>query len=507
MNHLTIAPILIPSITAILMLLPPLAERIVLQRWLAWVSFVLLLAASTTLLLQVDQQTQVYLLGGWQPPFGIMLLADRLSVMLVTLTAFLALCACLYGSAHEETTGRFFYPLFMFQVMGINGAFLTGDIFNLFVFFEVLLIASYALLVHGGGKEKTKASFHYITLNLLGSAFFLIALGTLYGTVGTLNMADLSAKVPLLDAETQAIAKAGALLLLLVFGLKSAMMPLQFWLTKTYAAAAAPVAALFAIMTKVGLYSIYRVFGGIFGDSAGDLANIATPWIWPLAVATLVFGMLGAIAAPSLRLLTANMVLISVGTLLLSFVMNGGQSLAAGLYYLMHSTLVAAALFLLADQIHVQRGHAQDRFVVSRPMKQAGILGAFYFTAAIAIIGLPPLSGFIGKALLLQGVTDASERIWVWSSLLISSLFALIAFSRAGTSLFWHLSGNKSGTEIAKLSQLVAIALLLLASPLLTLFAGPVTSFAERAAHDIHQSTVLVQQVIGEFSEATYDAH
>ena len=162
MNHLSIAPILIPSISAILMLLPPLAERIALQRWLAWISLTLLLGASALLLIQVDQQTQIYLLGGWQPPFGIMLLADRLAVMLVTLTAFLALCACLYGATQEESSGRFFYPLFMFQIMGINGAFLTGDIFNLFVFFEVLLIASYALLIHGGGKEKTKASFHYI---------------------------------------------------------------------------------------------------------------------------------------------------------------------------------------------------------------------------------------------------------------------------------------------------------------------------------------------------------
>ena len=507
MNHLPILPILIPAFTAILMLFPPIAERILVQRYLSWFSLSLLFGLSIALVFQVDIKTQVYLLGGWQPPFGIMLLADRLSATLVALTVFLALCATLYGSAHEESTGRFFYPLFMFQVMGINGAFLTGDIFNLFVFFEILLIASYSLLVHGGGKEKTKASFHYVTLNLLGSAFFLVALGTIYGTMGTLNMADLSAKVRLLPPETVAIAKAGALLLLLVFGLKSAMLPLQFWLTKTYSAAAAPVAALFAIMTKVGLYSIYRVFGGIFGSDAGELANIATPWIWPLAIATLVFGMLGALAAPSLRLLTSNVVIMSVGTLLLTFVMNDGQSLFAGLYYLVHSTIAGAALFLIADQISVQRGNAQDRFVVSRPMKQAGIIGACYFILAIAVIGLPPLSGFVGKALVLQSATSAGEQLWVWAPVLLASLLTLIAFSRAGTSLFWHLSGNKPGPESAKPIQLIAIIMLLLVLPIWTVFAGPITEYMQRAADDVVHSNQLVLQIISEQRGNQHDAH
>jgi multicomponent K+:H+ antiporter subunit D len=296
----------------------------------------------------------LYVLGVWHQPFGIALLADRLSAMMVALTAVLAFAAALYASAHEENTGRFFYPLFMFQIMGINGAFLTGDIFNLFVFFEVLLIASYALLIHGGGKEKTKVSFQYVTLNLLGSAFFLFALGTLYGTLGTLSMADMSVNIALLLPQEQSIAKAGGLLLLLVFGLKSAMLPLQFWLPRTYAAASAPVAALFAIMTKVGLYSIFRVFGGIFGEEAGALAHMASSWIWPLAIATIAFGTLSALAAPTLRLLTAAMVIVSVGTLLMVFVVNNGQSLAAGLNYMNHSTLIIGALFLISDQIRVQ---------------------------------------------------------------------------------------------------------------------------------------------------------
>lgn len=496
MNHYPVLPILLPFISAIVMLWPSVTGNIKLQRRIAWITFAVLFWVCGVLLFDVSHQAQVYVLGGWQPPFGIMLLADRLSVLLVTLTVFLAFCAALYASAGDDNKGQFFYSLFMFQIMGINGAFLTGDIFNLFVFFEVLLIASYALLIHGGGKEKTRAGFHYVTINLLGSAFFLIALGTLYGTLGTLNMADMADKIADITPAKQAVAKAGGLLLLLVFGLKSAMLPLQFWLARTYAAAAAPVAALFAIMTKVGLYSIYRVFGGIFGDDAGALANIATPWIWPLAVATIVFGMLGTLASPTLRLLTANMVLVSVGTLLLAFVINDGNGLGAGLYYLVHSTLVCGALFLLADQIHTQRGPAQDRFVVSRPMRQGNILGVMYFIGAISIIGLPPLSGFIGKALVMQSAIEGQEQIWVWSAMLISSLIALVAFTRAGTSLFWDLSGNKPGPEVAKPVQLAAITLLLFAMPVLTIFAGPVTEFTEQAAADVQRSNDFIDDII-----------
>lgn len=507
MNHLPILPILLPAIAGIVMLLPPFVEHLKMQRWFALSALLVLMGLSAELVLSTDHQPILYILGGWHPPFGIMLLADRLSALLIAVTAFLAFAAVLYGSAHEETTGRFFYPLFMFQLMGINGAFLTGDIFNLFVFFEVLLIASYALLIHGGGKEKTKASFHYITLNLLGSAFFLFALGTLYGTLGTLNMADMSVNIALLLPEEQIIAKAGGLLLLLVFGLKSAMLPLQFWLPKTYSAAAAPVAALFAIMTKVGLYSIYRVFGTIFGEHAGDLAFMADAWIWPLAIATIAFGTLSALAAPSLRLLTSAMVIISVGTLLLTFVIDNGQALSVGLYYLIHSTLVAGALFLIADQIRVQRGPAQDRFVVSRPMGQAGLLGVFYFVGAISVVGLPPLSGFIGKALVLQSAVDSAEQAWVWPAILLSSLIALIAFSRAGTSLFWHLSGNKPGTEMAKKRQLFAIGLLLIVPPLLTIFAGPVTAYTERAAADIQNSREVILQTIDNGGSYNNDAH
>jgi len=409
MSHLPILPILIPLLMGTLMLLPPLGGGIRRQRATSVISLLVLIAAAFLLMQQSLIQSQIYVLGDWRPPFGIILVADRLSALLVLLTSVLAFGALLYSLAGDDNKGKYFHSLFMYQLMGINGAFLTGDIFNLFVFFEVLLIASYALLIHGGGKQKTQASVHYITLNLIGSAFFLFALGILYGTLGTLNMADMAVRVADLSPSMRILAQSGVLLLLLVFGLKTAMLPLHFWLPRTYSVASAPVAALFAIMTKVGIYAIFRIHTVVFGAGAGELAFVAVPWIWPLAIGT------------------------------------------------------------------------SDRFVVSRPMAQAPILGALFLVAAVTVVGLPPLSGFIGKALLLQAADTTATMAWVWSTILLSSLAVMVALSRAGTNLFWHLSGSKPSGEKAAPVQLAAVIFLLAASPLLVIFGGSATEFAAGA--------------------------
>lgn len=495
-QHLPILPILLPLLMATLMLLPPLASTIWRQRVTGLASSATLVIVSILLLRESISGSMVYAVGDWQPPFGIILVADRLAALMVLLTSVLAFGALLFAVAGDDNRGKYFHSLFMFQLMGVNGAFLTGDIFNLFVFFEVLLIASYALLIHGSTKTKTPAAVHYVTLNLIGSAFFLFALGILYATMGTLNMADLANKAGQLDDGSVILAKIGVLLLLLVFGLKAAILPLHFWLPRTYAAASPPVAALFTIMTKVGIYAIYRIHIVVFGADAGQLAFVATPWIWPMAILTVLIGGVGVLAAPSLRILVANLVLISVGTLLFAIVMLSEQALIAGLYYLVHTTLVTGALFLLADLISTQRGQAADRFVVSRPMAQAPLLGFLFFVAAITVVGLPPLSGFIGKALLMQAAETTVQISWIWPTILISSLAALIAMSRAGTNLFWHLSGNKPNKDKAAPVQIAAIVFLLSASPLMVIFGGPITGFTERVSEQMRSVYPTVQQMI-----------
>lgn len=495
LQHLPILPIVVPLLMATLMLLPPLASTIWRQRATALSANGVLIVVCVLLLVESMDQAQVYVLGNWQPPFGIVLVADRLSTLMVLLTSILAFGALLFAVAGDDNRGKYFHPLFLYQLMGINGAFLTGDIFNLFVFFEVLLIASYALLIHGGTKSKTPAAVHYVVLNLIGSAFFLFALGILYGTLGTLNMADIANKVAGLDPESQILVKAGALLLLLVFGLKAAMVPLHFWLPRTYSVASAPVAALFAIMTKVGIYAIFRIHTVIFGPDAGDLAFVAIPWIWPMAILTVLIGALGVLAAPSLRVMVANLLIISVGTLLLSIVMLNEQGVIAGLYYLVHTTLITGALFLLADVIATQRGQASDRFVVSRPMLQGPLLGFLFFAAAVTVVGLPPLSGFIGKALILRSAQTTLEMAWIWPTILVASLASLIALSRAGTNLFWHVSGSKPGKERAAPAQIAAIVFLLAASPLLVVFGGSVTEFTASVSDQMRSVYPTTQQM------------
>lgn len=493
-DHLVVFPVLIPFFVAVALLFPSLSNSLAKQRILTIAANVLMVVVAFLLLLKVqDQGIQVYALGDWSAPFGIVLVADAFSVLMVCLSSILGLAVIMYASAGEDKSGAFFHPLIMFQLMGINGAFLTGDAFNLFVFFEILLIASYALMMHGGGKHRIQANIHYVFLNLIGSSLFLFALGTLYGTLGTLNFADMADRIPLLSSNELLITKSGALLLLAVFGLKAAMLPVHFWLPKAYASTSAPVAALFAIMTKVGIYSIWRVHGVMFGDQAGELANIALPWLWPIALLTIAIGTISVLASQSLRVLCSNLVIVSVGTLLVTISLNTVQASSAGIYYLLHSTIACAAMFLLAGLIQQQRGKAEDRFVRARTMPQVRILGFIFVLLAIGLIGMPPLSGFVGKALILQSVTKASQAVWVWPLILGAGLITLIALSRAGTSLFWRTTGESTSELNAHPIQFLAIGLLVAILPLMVIFGGAVSDYAQLAAEQLNAGLTLQQ--------------
>jgi multicomponent K+:H+ antiporter subunit D len=498
MSHGIILPILLPLLAALALLLGGHRS----QTWKRGVS----LAATAALLpigLLLLQQAhggvyQVYALGDWLAPFGIVLVLDRLSALLLVLTALLSLPALLYASHGDDTAGPQFHALFQFQLMGLNGAFLTGDLFNLFVFFEVLLIASYALLLHGAGPARSRAGLHYVILNLVGSGLFLIAVGTLYGITGTLNMADLALQVAAAGPADAPLLRAAGLLLLVVFALKAALLPLYFWLPRAYSAASAPVAALFAIMTKVGVYSIVRVYSLIFGASAGLLADTALAWLWPLALATLALGALGALAARELRTLIAYLVVVSVGTLLAGFALDTPVALAAALYYLLHSTLVAGGLFLLAGLIRTQRGGEGDQLHPAAPVSQPALLGSLFFLGAVAVVGMPPLSGFIGKLLLLSSVAPGVQQAWLWALVLGSGLLALITLSRAGSQLFWNTLDISPVAPQADRRRLASVVLLLAAAPLLSLFAEPVHRYALATAEQLHAPAGYIQAVLGD---------
>lgn len=499
-QHLAILPILIPLFTALLQLLPwgdrPQPKR----RAIGLAASILTLVVCILLLLEVNQQNMlVYLLGNWQAPFGIVLMVDKLSAVMMLITAILALPVLVYGCYSEDNLGSHFQALFQFQVMGIMGAFATGDIFNLFVFFEVLLISSYALLMHGGGKFRVRSTLHYVLLNLLGSALFLIGVGTLYGVTGTLNMADMATHVQQLSGDNAAIAKAGGLLLLVVFGIKAAILPLHFWLPQAYSTTSGVVAALFAIMTKVGVYAIIRVYSLIFGPEANELAFLAHDWLWLMGLLTMLAGAIGIFAARDLRLVVAYLVVISIGTLLAAFSMSSPETTGAMLFYLIHSTFITAALFLLADLMAFERGKTASRIVSGKKMANHSSYSVMFLIAAIAIIGLPPLSGFVGKLMILESATAGTASFWLWGAMLGATLVMLVALSRTGSKMLWHTLDGKPSEQSAPLGKRLALMSLLSLSLLLTVFAEPVRQYtddvaAQLADVDSYPSQVLTKQ-------------
>ena len=504
----TFLPVLLPLISGIVVLLAKPAGLGV-QRFLSLLAVLLLVAVNLNALqVSLDLPPQIYALGNWAAPFGIVMVLDQLSATLVLLTSILALAALWFAVRQDiDQQGAHFHVLFQIQLFGLNGAFMTGDVFNLFVFFEVLLLASYGLLLHGGGRLKTRAGLHYVSLNLVGSTLFLFAVGALYGILGTLNMADMAAKVAILPAQDQGVVAAAGLMLLLVFGIKAAMFPLYLWMPQAYANTTAPVAALFAIMTKVGLYAIIRVHGTLFGDQAGELADIHIPWVLGLGLITMLMAALGAVASRHLREQIAYLVLASVATLLVGIGINSQQAMSATVFYLLHSTLLAGGLFLLAEWIRQARGEVQDRFERAHAMPKAIILGSLFMFAVIAMTGLPPLSGFIGKLLLLSAALENPAFFWILAVVLVSGLLMIIAVARAGSLLFYNVLPQEAchtvdGKPVCespkqiKLKGLSAVLALLSIAVVLVVFAKPVHHLTDSVAAQLSDKSQYQTEVL-----------
>ncbi|HSG56761.1 MAG TPA: proton-conducting transporter membrane subunit, partial [Paracoccaceae bacterium] len=306
MTHWLIAPVVMPALLAPFIILAA-RYHIGIQRTVSVAGVVAMIAVALGLFVQTaDGDILLYQLGDWAAPFGIVLVGDSLSTMMVLLMAVLALFVLLYAiGSRWDQRGRHFHALFQFQLMGIAGAFLTGDLFNLFVFFEVLLIASYGLMIHGGGNKRLRAGVQYVLFNLLGSTLFLFALGALYAETGTLNMADLAERAALIGAEETVGIRIAAVLLILVFAIKAAIVPLHFWLPSSYSEAPGPVAALFAIMTKVGAYAIIRTYTLVFPVDLEVTSGLHGTWLLPFALLTMAVGAIGVLAARRLDRLVA----------------------------------------------------------------------------------------------------------------------------------------------------------------------------------------------------------
>lgn len=540
MPHLIVAPIILPLFTAALMMMlgekhRPLKARINLM------SSVLGLAIACYLMWWVQAQGQagsigVYLPGNWQVPFGIVLVVDRLSALMLVLTGILGVCALLFATARWDRAGASFHALFQIQLMGLYGAFLTADLFNLFVFFEVLLAASYGLMLHGSGRARVSAGLHYIAINLLASSLFLIGAAMIYGVTGTLNMADLALKIPLVPEADRGLLHAGAAILATAFLAKAGMWPLNFWLVPAYSAASAPVAALFAIMTKVGFYTILRLWTLLFSGQAGASAHFGGQWLIYGGLATIAVAAVCIIAAQRLERMASLSTLVSAGILLAAIGFGQTGLIAGALFYLVSSTLALSALFMLAELIersrsaneipleedadplppaveslHPPKGINLDdeqKAVVGQviPWTMA-FLGLSFIACALLVIGMPPLSGFIGKLNLIaalfnpQGLGVATQETmsvsaWAYLALLIlSGLASLIALARVGMQRFW--TPHERPSPLLRLNECVPIMVLLGLSVVLAMRAEPLLRYTADTAAMLDDPKQYVMTVLG----------
>jgi len=540
MSHLIAAPILLPLLTAAIMLMlgekhRPLKAKINLFSSLLGlgISVLLLQWTQTT---DVPGSIGVYLPGNWQVPFGLVLVVDRLSALMLVLTGIIGVSALLFAMARWDGAGSSFHALFQIQLMGLYGAFLTADLFNLFVFFEVLLAASYGLMLHGSGRPRVSAGLHYISINLLASSLFLIGAALIYGVTGTLSMADLALKIPLVPEADRGLLHAGAGILAVAFLAKAGMWPLNFWLVPAYSSASAPVAAMFAIMTKVGVYTLLRLWTLLFSGQAGASAYFGGDWLIYGGMATIVCAAVAILAAQRLERMASLSILVSAGILLSAIGFAQPNLIAAALFYLVSSTLALSALFLLAELIERSRSVNEaplfdDADLIARPTRSKqppkgfnldddqkavvgqvipwtmAFLGLSFIACALLIIGMPPLSGFIGKLSLLSALLNplglgngvgepVSNAAWGLLALLIlSGLASLIAFSRLGIQRFW--TPQERPSPLLRRFECVPIIVLLGLSIALTFKAEPLLRYTQAAADTLNNPQQYVMAVLG----------
>ncbi len=431
MINLLLFPIIIPFFFAMILLF--FKEQVVIQRVLTLIGLALSIVASFWLIATVKSEgIQTVTLGSWPAPFGISMVSDMFSAILVTTTLIITFFVVIYSfsSIGVERERFFYYPAILFMITGINGAFTTGDIFNMFVFFEVLLIASYLLIVLGGEKRQLRESIKYILVNVISSAIFVVAVAYLYSIIGTLNMADISVKIA--EINQPAIISVIAILFLIVFGIKGAIFPLFFWLPGSYAAPPIPVLALFgALLTKVGVYAITRTYTLFFVHDIG----FTHQFLMVLALLTIIAGCIGALAYFDLKQIIIYNIIIAVGVILFGVAQMNTNGLEGAVYYLVHDMFIKAALFVLIGIIIYVTGTSNLR-EMGGLIKTHGSLAWMYLIAAFGLAGIPPLSGFIGKLLITKGAFEA-DHIVGSIIILASSLVVLLSVIRIFIYAFW----------------------------------------------------------------------
>ncbi|WBL14289.1 Na+/H+ antiporter subunit D [Sutcliffiella sp. NC1] len=493
MSNLVILPILIPLLAGTILLFFP--RQLQLQKWISVFALSLTTISSIVLVQTVfNNGIQTLELGGWKPPFGIVLVADMFSALLV-LTGIVVSFTCIlfaFKSIGEDREKHYFYAFTQFLITGVMGAFLTGDLFNLFVFFEVFLMASYALIVIGGTKIQLRESLKYVLINVISSALFVIAVAYIYAVLGTLNIADLGARVA--EYGQTPLLTVIAILFLVVFGLKGGLFPLYFWLPGSYKAPPYAVTALFgALLTKVGVYAIFRMFSVIFPHEP----QITHQIIAVLAGITILIGAIGAVAYSDVKQIIIYNIITAIGVIVFGVVIATETGYAGAIYYLVHDMVIKGALFLLAGAMFTITGTNKIK-EMGGLIKRHPLLGWMFFLAALALAGIPPLSGFVGKVLLTQaGLSEG--HYWFVAVMLLSSLLVLYSVMKIFLNCFFREEVLTEKEEKGSIKGLVYPSVILIAiSVFLGVGAEVVTPYIMQAAETLADPTAYIQAVLKE---------
>lgn len=493
MINLPVLPILIPLIAAIVLLF--VSKSILAQRVVSVVASASTVVSAMTLMAKVKTDgIQTVDMGSWPAPFGITLVSDMLSILLVLTASIITLCVVLYSFRSIEN-GRerfYYYPIVQFLLLGVNGSFTTGDIFNLFVFFEIMLMSSYVLIVIGGTKIQLRESIKYILVNVISSALFVIAVGFLYSVTGSLNMAHISARIS--EISTEPIITVLAVLFLIVFGLKGAIFPLYFWLPGSYAAPPAPILALFgSLLTKVGIYAILRTYTLFFYHDQSFTHDILSL----LALLTIVAGVMGALAYRDVKQILIYNIIIAVGVLLFGIAVMTEESIAGTVFYLIHDMIIKAALFLLGGIIIYIAG-TSNLTKMGGLIRQYPALGWTFLLASFALAGIPPLSGFTGKLLIVRSGFSEGEYVGAFV-VLLSSLAVLYSVVNLFMEAFWKtpempLPDVKKRTG----SLFIPAASLVLLSVLYGVGTEAVYPYVMQAVHTLIHPEIYIDAVLKE---------
>lgn len=490
MNNLLIMPVIIPLIVGMVLIIFP--KNIILQRALSLFA----IAASGLITLNImnqilDDGIQTLQLGGWEAPFGISFVGDMFSVLLVLTTCIVAFCCLIYAfrSIGEKNEKLYFYPLFLFLIVGVNGSFLTGDLFNLYVFFEVFLLASYVLISLGGGKKQLRESLKYVFTNIVSSAFFLFGVAYLYSITGTLNLAHLSSRIA--EAGQDGLITTVALLFLIVFSLKAGLL-LFFWLPGSYSVPPTAIAAIFAaLLTKVGIYAIFRMFTLIFYHEP----QVTHLIIGILAAVTMILGALGAAGFMDVRKILTYNVIISVGFIVAGLVSMTEAGVMGSIYYLIHDMIIKALVFLIGGTIILLTGTSNLR-EISGLIRRHPALGWMFFIGALSMVGIPPLSGFLGKVFITQGTFEIGY-FWLGGIGLLASLFILFSMIKLFMNAFWGETILTEEEEKGSTKGLILpIALLLIFSLALGLGAEGIQVYVAEAAEQLLNPSLYINAVL-----------